>query len=217
MEIYPDSSSTDPFFQLPRDIYYQLVHRLKETLPPPLTDSAEDLARRDNAFIAQIASMLPANAEEANIASQHVAAQAHAMACLRDARLPNQTTKVMLQCTAQAASMMRQANAACSLLLRVQSARHKREANNQLLDQANMLEHCTMSLMIDTLGRTPPAPIADAETQVHTEPTTITQDQGIAPTRPHSHRAALPDFRAPPADFMQAFGNRAAAGSAAPG
>ncbi len=217
MEIYPDSSSSDPFFQLPRDIYYQIVHRLKEDLPPPLTEASEDLARRDNAFIAQIASMLPANAQEANIAAQHVAAQAHAMACLRDARMPNQTTKVMLQCTAQAASMMRQANAACSLLLRVQSARHKREANNQVLDQANMLEHCTMSLMIDALGRTPPVRIADAETQARTEPCPISQDQNAAPTRLRNERADLPDFRQPPPDFMPAFGNRAAASSAASG
>jgi hypothetical protein len=139
------------------------------------------------------------------------------MACLREARLPNQTTKVMLQCTAQAASMMRQANAARSLLLRVQSVRHKREASSQLLDQANMLEHCTMSLMIDALGRTPPAPIADAETPAHPEPTPIIQDQNTAPARLGSDRAALPDFRPAPTDFMQAFSNRAAASSAAPG
>ena len=217
MEIYPDASSNDPSLQITRDVHYQIVHTLKESLPPPLTGSSEDLARRDNTFIAQVASMLPANANEAGIAAQHVAAQAQAMANLREANLPNQTTKTMLQCTAQAASMMRQANAARSLLLRIQTARQKREANNQLLDQANLLEHCTMSLMIEALGRTPPAPIADVETPPQAEPCPITQDQAAAPARSRTNRASQPDFYPTPPDFMPASNNRAAANSAAPG
>jgi hypothetical protein len=39
--------------QLPRDMYYQLVHRLRSALPPPVSDTPEDLARRDNAAIAE--------------------------------------------------------------------------------------------------------------------------------------------------------------------
>ena len=45
--------SPDPTLLLPRDSYYQLIHTLRAALPPPVTNSPEDLARRDNAAIAQ--------------------------------------------------------------------------------------------------------------------------------------------------------------------
>jgi hypothetical protein len=52
---------------LPRDAYYQLVHSLRGLLPPPVTDTPEDEARRDNAAIAQVACLLPASAAEATL------------------------------------------------------------------------------------------------------------------------------------------------------
>ncbi len=60
--------------------------RCAPLLPPPITDTPEDLARRDNAAIAQVASLLPANADEATLAAQYVAAHAQAVDCLRLAR-----------------------------------------------------------------------------------------------------------------------------------
>ena len=71
--------SPDPTLLLPRDYYYQLIHTLRAALPPPVTDSLEDLARRDNAAIAQVAALLPATADEASLAAQVVAANAAAM------------------------------------------------------------------------------------------------------------------------------------------
>src|SRR5271157_5990337 len=68
---------------LPRSTYYQLIHTLRPSLPAPLTDSPEDLAHRDNAAIAHIAAMLPANADEADLAAQCVSASAHARDCQR--------------------------------------------------------------------------------------------------------------------------------------
>jgi hypothetical protein len=65
--------------QLPRDMYYQLAHRLRAALPPPVTNSPDDFVRRDNAAIAEAASLLPANAEEASLAAQFVAASAQAL------------------------------------------------------------------------------------------------------------------------------------------
>ena len=59
---------------LPRDAYYQLVHSLRGLLPPPVTDTPEDEVRRDNAAIAQVACLLPANAAEATLGAQFVAA-----------------------------------------------------------------------------------------------------------------------------------------------
>ena len=124
-----DPSTPNLTLRLPRDMYYQMLHELLGALPPPVTDSPEDRIRRDNAAIAQVASMLPANAEEANIAAQFVGANAQALDCLRLAHLHEQDLPRSLQCTAQAGNMMRQARGARSLLMRVQAARQKREAN----------------------------------------------------------------------------------------
>jgi hypothetical protein len=46
-------SHPDLSLQLHRDAYFQLIHTLRTSLPPPVTDTPEDLARRDNAAIAQ--------------------------------------------------------------------------------------------------------------------------------------------------------------------
>src|SRR4051794_30854022 len=104
--------------QLPRDVYYQLIHTLCAALPP-VSDSPEDIALRDRAAVAQVASLLPANADEASIAAQFVAAHAQALECLRLARAYPADHAMALKCSAQSASMMRQARGARSLLLRV--------------------------------------------------------------------------------------------------
>ena len=80
-------SQTDPNLQFSRDLHYQVVHALRDALPPPVTDSPEDHARRDNAIIAQVAALRPANADEVMLAAQCVAASAQALECLRLARL----------------------------------------------------------------------------------------------------------------------------------
>jgi hypothetical protein len=43
--------------------------------PPPPDYSPEDIARRNRAAIAEVASMLPGNAEEASLAAQYVGAK----------------------------------------------------------------------------------------------------------------------------------------------
>lgn len=60
--------------QLPAQVYHHLIHTLRHSLPPPLTDSPEDLARRNHAAIARIAALAPANAAEAEGAALYVAA-----------------------------------------------------------------------------------------------------------------------------------------------
>jgi hypothetical protein len=142
-------------------MFYQVIHTICGSLPPPVTNSPEDRARRDNAAIAQIACLLPANADEANIAAQYVAASAQALDCLRLARAYPSDEILAMKCTAQAASMMRQARGARSLLMRVQAQREKREADNASLDRANWTEHCAIGLMADALGRTAPEPMAE--------------------------------------------------------
>jgi hypothetical protein len=71
MEHHPERP--DLTLQLPRDTYYQVVHTLRGLLPPPVADTPDALVHRDNAAIAQVASLLPANADEANLAAQYVA------------------------------------------------------------------------------------------------------------------------------------------------
>ena len=116
MDHSPPPQPPDLTLQLPRDIYYQIVHTLRRSLPPPLTASADDRARRDNTAIAEVACLLPANAEEVEIAAQFVAANAQAMVCLRLAQEHADDVPRVLQCTAQSARIMREARGARSLL-----------------------------------------------------------------------------------------------------
>ena len=161
MDHSPPPEPPDLTYQLPRDIYYQIVHTLRGALPPPITASDEDLAHRDNAAIGAVACLLPANAEEADLAAQFVAANAQAMECLRLARVHAADLTCVLRCTAQSANMMRQARGARSLLLRVQTARLKREADYTATEKAAWIEHCAVGLMAQALGRAPPAPMAE--------------------------------------------------------
>src|SRR5437588_8815687 len=92
--------------RLPADAYYHLVRTLCLALPPPPTDSADDLARRNHAAIAAVAALVPANAAEAILAALFVAASEQCKDCMRLAQLPE--TPPALKCSAQALSMMRQ-------------------------------------------------------------------------------------------------------------
>src|SRR4051812_14526749 len=100
---------TDPDPGLSLATYRQITHALRPLLPPPVSDSPEDAAQPDPATIAPAASLRPATPDEVSIAAQYVAASAQALDCIRLARAyPNDPANV-LKCTAQSASMMRQA------------------------------------------------------------------------------------------------------------
>src|SRR5579884_1637377 len=73
--------------RLPADAYYHLVRTLRLALPPPPTDDPEDAVRRDHAAVARIAALVPANAAEAELAAQFVAASEYWKDCLRLANL----------------------------------------------------------------------------------------------------------------------------------
>ena len=136
---------THPNFasQLPADAYCHLVHTLRLSLPPPLTDSPEDLARRDYAAIARIAALQPANAAEADIAALYVAASEQWKGCLR---LAEQSEAYWaMKCRAQANAMMRQSQSALRLLLRMQATRQKLEADSPARDHPGWAEQCVIS------------------------------------------------------------------------
>jgi hypothetical protein len=103
-----------------------------------------------------VAVLLPAIADEANLAAIYVAAGAQAMQCLRLARQYHGDPNFILKCTAHSANMMRQARATMSLLLRVQAERRKRETDNVATDRAAWIEYCAIGLMAQALGRAGP-------------------------------------------------------------
>ncbi len=141
-----------------RDTYYQLVHTLRGLLPPPVTDTQEDLARRDNAAIAHVTSLLPVTADEADLTAHYVAAGACAMDCLRLAREFRGDPTVFLKCSAQASSMMREARAFRALLRSVQAERRKLEADSTAAERT---EHCAPGLKPDVLGGVQPSAMAE--------------------------------------------------------
>jgi hypothetical protein len=74
----PEPEPLDLTLQVPRDTYYRVIHTLRGSLPPPITDTPEDLVRRDNSVMAQIATLLPVTADEVNLAATYIAANASA-------------------------------------------------------------------------------------------------------------------------------------------
>ncbi|HEX5326289.1 MAG TPA: hypothetical protein VFW75_06440 [Acetobacteraceae bacterium] len=68
--------------------WHHLAHTLRKTLPPPLTDTPEDLLRRDQAAIARIAALCPVTVAEADIAALYVATSEQWKHCLELAQAP---------------------------------------------------------------------------------------------------------------------------------
>src|SRR5271169_107837 len=77
MDHQPEPEPSDPTLRLTHDVYYVLVHTLRGTLLAPVNDTPEERARRDHAAIAQVAAMLPGNADEAFLAAQCAGAPVH--------------------------------------------------------------------------------------------------------------------------------------------
>src|SRR5271157_2277491 len=119
---------TETLPHLPPAVARQTFHALISALPPPITDSPEDRAARDGEAIAAVAALHPADAFEARLAARIVAADAHAMECLRLAAQPGQDPLEARRCRAQANSMMRQSQSALHSLRTGQAKREKAEA-----------------------------------------------------------------------------------------
>ena len=158
----------DPLHQLSSSAYRFVVHQLYQQLPLPFGADPEHTALLIEAAIARIASMLPANPYEAEIATRVVTADAQAADCIRHARMLFNDPKPAMQCHAMANSYMRTANAAGALLLRVQTARHKREALPANCDQDAWVEHCAAGFMTAAVKGAPapdlpPPPVPEPE------------------------------------------------------
>lgn len=110
---------------LPPAIARYTLYLLTEALPPPISDLPEELAARDEAAIAAVALLDPADAFEARLAARAVATDAHAMDSLRLAGQPGATPEQVQRCRAQATAMLRASDSATRQLERRQAARAK--------------------------------------------------------------------------------------------
>jgi hypothetical protein len=179
----PDAPTTeplaDPFQLLPKAVYRTIVADLYAGVPPPTLTDPELIVERVHAAIATIASMCPVNAEEANIAARVVIADAQAKDAIRHARTLFSDPSRAMKCQAQANHYMRTANAARSLLLRVQAARHKREAIQATREQDAWTIHATEGLLLAADGQptAQPPPPRQAEPEPPPPPATGGDDK----------------------------------------
>lgn len=192
MDPTPETEPPDLTLLLPHSTFWQLVHELQTSLPPPVDDTPEARVHRDRAAMADVASMLPANGEEARLAARCISADAQATECMRQAHKHRDDIVTFLKCNAQAASMMRQSNAARSLLARLQAARRKREADETLRTQDAWTEHAALGLMaavVDQPAPKPPPPASPPEPEPEDKFRQLTEAEQYAVNYPR--RAAL--------------------------
>lgn len=177
----PDYTQLD--YQLPANAYWHLMRTLRLTLPPPPTDDPADLLRRDHAAIAAVAGLAPGNDAEARLAAQFVAASEQWMDCLRLAQAPETTPEWSQKYRAQAARMMRDSNGAMRLLLQMQDARRKLEADSAASTRRDWTEHVTARLMAEALPEHP-AKSADFAAPPSPQPTPLASPENVATTAP---------------------------------
>ena len=191
-------SETDPNLtpladHLPADVYYCLVHILRDVLPTPPNSSPEHLARRDNALVGRIAALRPANPIEAEIAADYIIATEHSRDCLRTALAPETSPQWALKCRAQSSAMMRQAYGALGRLERMQAERRKLEKDGDPQARATWTEHCVIGLLTQALAEQPVEPDTDLLEQFETaddvDPDTLSPEQQKATS--HRQRTAL--------------------------
>ena len=113
---------------LPASVAHEVFAQFCKTLPPPVIDTPEARAARDDTAMAAVAALYPADAFEAYLAAQIVEAAAHARDCLGFAVQPGQRTEAVLRYRAQASAMMRHTQGGMRALERRQAAREKAEA-----------------------------------------------------------------------------------------
>jgi hypothetical protein len=154
MDHAPAPEPEDLSVQLLWDMYHDLIHSYCEALPRPADETPDARIRRENAAISQIASLLPVNADEANLASNYFVASARSRDCYRLSRvLADSDPKRAEQLHREAGALLRTANTTRSMFNRVQANRRKREKDNATEHTDLMTEHCAIGMMAEALGR----------------------------------------------------------------
>jgi hypothetical protein len=116
---------------LPASVARDVFATLCAGLPPPPTNTPEARAARDESAMAAVAALRPADAFEARLAAEIVAADAQAMDSFRLASQYCNDLPATMRCRAQAAAMMRQVQSALRTLTNMQSMRQKTAAPKQ--------------------------------------------------------------------------------------
>jgi hypothetical protein len=145
----PPPPATNPSTQL----YHQLVYTLTDQLPPPHDSSPGALRARNHAAIAKVASMLPINANEADLAAQSIAARAQAEDILRLLRENADDLALIIRLNAQYTSMVRTSLSAHASLMRVQAVRQKRQAIEGAANQDTRTQHVAEQSMLKVADR----------------------------------------------------------------
>ncbi len=127
-------------------------------LPEPCPYSPEAVTRNENAAIAAIVELVPANAPEARFAADYVLCSEIARACLRDYRNGALHDKARAEAFKRADSMMRQARGHIASLLRLQGVRTRRDANPRTARTADHMQDHALHHLSIAFGRDIPAP-----------------------------------------------------------
>lgn len=151
-----DATAPSITVQLSRDLYYLVVDALRGAVPAPASKSPEDIARRDNALIAAVASLRPANADQVLLAAQYVAASLRSLDCIEEAHEHANDEANRKKCTAQSALMMRQARGARAMLSQLQRQDANRAKNPATIEADAQIEQATVTLMAEALAIAPP-------------------------------------------------------------
>lgn len=155
MDNTPDDQP-DPARQRQPEILRHAAEALHAMLPAPQENTPEGWAERDRLALAIVASLLPTNLVEADLAAHHVAATAHAGECLRQAAQHRANPQFAGVLRAQAATFGREARSYQALLLRVQAVRRKRHANEAFRAADAATEQRVYRQMMEALERLPP-------------------------------------------------------------
>jgi hypothetical protein len=201
------SAPPPPSTNLSTSVYQQLVYTLTDLLPPPLDGSPAALRARNHAAIAKVASMLPVNANEADLAAQTVAARAQAEDILRLLRANAHNAALVIRLNAQYGSMVRTSLSVHARLMRVQAVRQKRQAIDGAANQDAWTQQVAEQSMLRIIDRdserqqaasprpapaeVPKAPPAEAPVAAPAPQADHTTGENVSETNTYSHDAAL--------------------------
>jgi hypothetical protein len=113
---------------LPPAVTFDVLHTLRTSLPPPVTDDPGDFDARIETAMAVVVAYHPGDISEALLAAQIVCADAHAKDCFRLAVAPAADADTTRRCRSQAAVMMRLMQSGLRSLQRTPEIREKLEA-----------------------------------------------------------------------------------------
>ena len=197
---------------LPPSVSREVFATLCGTRPPPVTDTPETRAAREETAMAAVAALLPANAYEALLAAEIVAANYNAKDCRRLAVQPGQDPDDARRLRAQANAMMRQEQSGLRALQRTQATREKAEAerNPAAMQRAGYwFKDVSVPLPEPSPAQPEPSSSADPSASEFTDLSEAEQYAAIYPERAARIRAhgGLPprlDFGAPEPDIVNA-------------